>query len=84
VKFFVSRIRGLLLPALILAAAAYVEPSARAQTSSPSPTNQEKLAQPPAAARPQGETARERRAQAYAKLLEGQRYLSDLKREGVA
>ncbi|HEY0379287.1 MAG TPA: tetratricopeptide repeat protein [Pyrinomonadaceae bacterium] len=81
-KFSVSRFKGLLLPALILAAA-YVESGTRAQTPPPTSSNQEKMAQPPAAAAQQGGTARERRAQAYAKLLEGQRHLSDLKRDGV-
>lgn len=80
-KFFVSRIVGLLLLAAIFAAVPHVESSARAQTPSPTPPNQEKMAQPPA---PQQQgTARERRAQAYAKLLEGQRHLSDLKRDGA-
>ncbi|HWS99022.1 MAG TPA: tetratricopeptide repeat protein [Pyrinomonadaceae bacterium] len=82
-KSFVSRIRGPLLPALILAAVPHVEPSARAQTPSPTPAKQEKTAQKPAAQHQQGETPRERRAQAYAKLLEGQRHLSDLKRDGA-
>jgi tetratricopeptide (TPR) repeat protein len=81
VKFFVSRIQGLLLLALILAAAPHVESSARAQT--PAPSNQEKKSQQPAAAKPQEGTARERRAQAYAKLLEGQRHLSELKQDGA-
>lgn len=82
-KFFVSRIKGLLLLAIIFAAVPHVESSALAQTPSPTPPNQEKMAQPPAAQQQQGGTTRERRAQAYTKLLEGQRHLSDLKRDGA-
>jgi tetratricopeptide (TPR) repeat protein len=79
VKSFVPRTLGPLLLAAVFSAA---DPCARAQTPSPTPPAKEQTAQPPAAPRQQGDTPRERRAQAYAKLLEGQRRLSELRRDG--
>ncbi len=78
-KFFVPRTLG---PLLLAAAVFAVGPSARAQTPTPTPTDKEKPAASRAAAPQQGETPRERRAQAYAKVLEGQRHLSELRRDG--
>ena len=77
-KFFVPRTLG---PLLLAAAFFTAEPCARAQNPSPTPSDKEQTAQPPAAQQ-QGDTPRERRAQAYAKVLEGQRRLSELRRDG--
>ena len=91
-KFFVSRIAWLCL-LIVFASTVFHTSEQRAygQTppppapSTPSDPRQDKTASPsstPAAQQRQGGTERERRAQAYAKLLEGQRYLSEMRRDG--
>jgi tetratricopeptide (TPR) repeat protein len=74
VKFFVSGITRLLVLASVFTLFQQMNQSAHGQTPAPRPT--------PSSVPPQeGKTARERRAQAYAKLLEGQRYLSEARRD---
>lgn len=84
-KFSVSRIASLLILASVIAAFQQTEEKANGQTRQPAtpplPT-QNKTASSTAAAAPQAETERQRRARAYAKLLEGERLLSDLRRDG--
>lgn len=88
-KFFVSSIARALLIASVLTAFQQAERSAHAQPSTPAPSTpskqtQDKNASSSSAAPQQGGTERERRAQAYAKMLEGQRYLSELRRAGTS
>ncbi|HKR01012.1 MAG TPA: tetratricopeptide repeat protein [Pyrinomonadaceae bacterium] len=73
-KFSISRIASALLLASALNTFHQTGESAYGQTPATRPT--------PAASQQDGKTERERRAEAYAKLLEGQRHLSDLRRDG--
>jgi cytochrome c-type biogenesis protein CcmH/NrfG len=86
VKFSVSRIARLLILVSVFTALLHTEQNAHGQTpaaAQPSSPTQEKNASV-SRARQEPATQRERRAQAYAKLLEGQRYLSDVRRDGDA
>ncbi|MDT5123063.1 MAG: hypothetical protein QOC96_2545 [Acidobacteriota bacterium] len=77
-KFSVSRLASFLLLASVVIAFHQTERKAHGQTSAPAPTPpQTKLASP----QQEPATQRERRAQAYAKMLEGQRHLSALRRD---
>src|SRR5688572_25211277 len=83
-KFFTYRIGWLMLLPAVFALFSGTQPNAAAQTppdksTSPS-TNKTEPTSPSAVVQQQGDTERERRARAYAKLLEGQRYLSELRR----
>ncbi|HUQ34610.1 MAG TPA: tetratricopeptide repeat protein [Pyrinomonadaceae bacterium] len=86
-KFFVSRIACLLLLAAALTVIHSTEQRAYGQTQPPAasstPAEDKKPSSPasPTAQQRQG-SERERRAQAYAKMLEGQRYLSEMRRGG--
>jgi tetratricopeptide (TPR) repeat protein len=84
VKFSVSRIAQLLILVSVFTVLHQTEQNALGQTpaapQSSSPA-QDKNASA-SNARQEPATQRERRAKAYAKLLEGQRYLSDLRRDG--
>jgi tetratricopeptide (TPR) repeat protein len=87
VKSFFSRIAPLLLLVSVVTALYQTGQRAHGQTSapasSPSPnSSQDKKPAPASAAQQQPATQRERRAQAYTKLLEGQRYLSEVRRAG--
>jgi tetratricopeptide (TPR) repeat protein len=92
VKFFHSRINYLLLLASALIAIQSTEPGTYGQTPAATPSAQEsKPAQSAASSSSSSTTAqpqqrqsseRERRAQAYAKVLEGQRYLTEMRRGG--
>ena len=88
-KFFVSRLAGVLLLASVFVAFHQTEQSLygqpRTPTTSPSSNQTQDKTAPSSssAAQQQGGSERERRAQAYAKLLEGQRYLSELRRTGI-
>jgi tetratricopeptide (TPR) repeat protein len=87
VKFSVSRIAQLLILASVFTALLLTTENAHGQTppaatQSSSPTSERNASI--SAARQEPATQRERRAQAYAKLLEGQRNLSDLRRDGDA
>jgi tetratricopeptide (TPR) repeat protein len=63
---------------------AYGQTPAAAPSSTPAP-QAERVASPASSSTtPQQGTERERRAQAYAKILEGQRYLSEMRREGTS
>lgn len=81
-KFSVSRIVRLLILASVFTALLQTTENAHGQT--PSDTQPSSPAQDKNASAGQQEpaTQRERRARAYAKLLEGQRNLSDLRRDG--
>ena len=86
-----SRIALLLLLASVLIVLQMIGQSAYGQTSAPTPAatptpQQNKGALPATASsvKPQEGTERERRARAYAKLLEGQRYLSEMRRAASA
>ncbi len=88
-KFFVSHMARALLLVSVLTVFHQTEQSAHGQPSTPAPSPSSKPAQDKntsasSAAPQQGGTERERRAQAYAKLLEGQRYLSELRRAGTS
>ncbi|HEX8922852.1 MAG TPA: tetratricopeptide repeat protein [Pyrinomonadaceae bacterium] len=95
-KFCVSRLAWLSGLLLIFALTVFHTSERRAygQTpthapSTPSDSKQDKTASSSSASaaqpqKPQGGTERERRAQAYAKLLEGQRYLSEMRRAGTS
>jgi tetratricopeptide (TPR) repeat protein len=88
-KFFVSSIARALLLVSVLTAFHQTERSARAQPFTPAPSpsakqTQDKNSSSSSSATQQGGTERERRAQAYAKVLEGQRYLSELRRAGTS
>ncbi len=89
-KFLVSRIARALLLVFVLTVFHQTEQSAHGQPSAPAPAAVSKPAQDKnassssSATQQQGGTERERRAQAYAKLLEGQRYLSELRRSGTS
>lgn len=88
-KFFVSRIARALLLVSVLTAFHQMEQNAHGQPSPPAPSTTSKPAQDKnssssSATPQQGGSERERRAQAYAKLLEGQRYLSELRRAGTS
>ncbi|HEX8844636.1 MAG TPA: tetratricopeptide repeat protein [Pyrinomonadaceae bacterium] len=85
-KFFVSRIAPLFTLAAVLTLSPPSGEKAHAQTPTPGPsaTPSQGKAAPSAVSQQQGNTERERRAQAYAKLLEGQRYLLELRRAGSA
>jgi tetratricopeptide (TPR) repeat protein len=86
VKFSVSRITQLLILASVFTALLQTRQNAHGQTSpatqSTSPTQERNASV--STARQEPATQRERRARAYAKLLEGQRNLSDLRRDGNA
>jgi tetratricopeptide (TPR) repeat protein len=87
VKSFVSRLALLLLLASVLPALRQIEQSAYGQTPThaPSPSSnqkQDKTSASSSAAQQTGGSERERRAQAYLKLLEGQRYLAEMRRAG--
>jgi tetratricopeptide (TPR) repeat protein len=84
VTFRVSRIAGLLLLAFAFIAFHSTEQTASGQTATPTPSPSSTTPQKTSAssAAQQGGTNRERRAQAYAKLLEGQRYLSEMRSDG--
>jgi tetratricopeptide (TPR) repeat protein len=88
VRFFVFRIALLSLFAAVLLGLHETGRAAYGQTPSATPSplplpKQDKTASPSSAAQPQQQgTERERRAQAYAKLLEGQRHLSEMRRAG--
>lgn len=87
-KFFVSRLAWGLLLASLFPAFHHTEQSLygqpRTPATSPSPNQTQDKTAPSPATRQQGGSERERRAQAYAKLLEGQRYLSELRRAGTS
>lgn len=85
-KFSVSRIAWLLLIASVFAASPRIEQNASGQTPAPAPSPlanpTQDMAASSSAAQQQGGSERERRARAYAKMLEGQRYLSEMRRDG--
>lgn len=85
-KFFVSRIALVLLLASVFNASHQTKQNVYGQTPVPAPSpgpTQDKLASS-SASKQEGKTERERRAQAYAKLLEGQRHLTEMRREGTS
>jgi tetratricopeptide (TPR) repeat protein len=81
VKFSVNRIASVSLLASVLTLFSLTVQQARGQTpAAPTPTpSQDKTS---ATSQQGGATQRERRTQAYSKLLEGQRYLLELRRAG--
>lgn len=84
-KFYLSRVAQLLVLASVLTAFHQTEQSVYGQTPASAPTSSPAAQTKPAtpsAAQQEPKTERERRAQAYAKLLEGQRHLSNLRRDG--
>jgi cytochrome c-type biogenesis protein CcmH/NrfG len=84
VKFSVSRIAQFLVLVSVFTAFHQTEQNASGQTPAATPSSspaQDKNASVSNAPQ-EPPTQRERRAKAYAKLLEGQRYLSDLRRDG--
>jgi tetratricopeptide (TPR) repeat protein len=92
VRFFISRIASLLFIASAFIAFHPTQQRAYGQTPTHAPAQpanpkQDKTASPASSSATQqpqqGGTERERRAQAYAKLLEGQRYLSEMRRAGT-
>ncbi|MBA2732013.1 MAG: tetratricopeptide repeat protein [Acidobacteria bacterium] len=87
-KFFVSRLAWVFLLACVFAAFHHTEQSLygqpRTPATSPSPNQTQDKTAPSSATQQQGGSEREKRAQAYAKLLEGQRYLSELRRAGTS
>lgn len=87
-KFFVSRIAWLLLLASVVAAFHQTKRSAHGQTpapaASPSAHPSQSKTNSSSATQQEPKSERERRAQAYAKLLEAQRYLSEMRRGGTS
>lgn len=90
-RFFISRMALLLLLASVVTLLHATGQSAFGQTPaavspSPSPNSKQDKAEPStsSSATQQGGTERERRAQSYAKLLEGQRHLSEMRRAGTS
>lgn len=92
-RFSISRIARFLLLAtvvILVQTTGHSSASGQTPTATPaaSPTPSVNRIAPPSsstAATPQQQgTERERRAQAYAKLLEGQRYLSEMRRDGTS
>lgn len=83
-KFSVSRISSLLILASVFTAFHQTKQSANGQTPQPSTSSSptQNKAASSSATEQQAATERERRARAYAKLLEGQRHLSNLRRDG--
>lgn len=81
-KFSISRTASFLLLASVFTALQLTGQQAFAQTTSPSPTPTQNRLDSPSATQQQPATQRERRAQAYAKVLEGQRHLATLRRDG--
>jgi tetratricopeptide (TPR) repeat protein len=87
-RFFISRIALLLLLASVLTLLQTTGQNAYGQTPTvtppPAPQPKQDKAAPSSTATTaqQAGTERERRAQAYAKLLEGQRHLSEMRRAG--
>ncbi|HYJ46583.1 MAG TPA: hypothetical protein VEV81_08200, partial [Pyrinomonadaceae bacterium] len=83
-KLSLSRIARVFILASLFTVTHSAVLCARGQTSPPvaPPTNPEKGPSLPAI--PQAKTEREKRAQAYARVLEGQRYISEWRRSGSA
>ena len=85
-RFTISRIALLLLLAsvftLLHATGQNVYGQTPAATPAASPNSKQEKSASSSTARPQEGTERERRAQAYAKVLEGQRHLSEMRRSG--
>lgn len=80
-KFPVSRIASSLILTSVFITFHQTEQKAHGQSSVPSPTPKQSSLPSPPAAQQEPSTQRERRAQAYAKVLEGQRHLSTLRRD---
>lgn len=81
-KFAFSRITQVFVLATVFAHSASQPARAQTPTAEPPTQNREKAAQ--SSAIPQQATEREKRQQAYAKILEGQRHISSLRRGGNA